>query len=516
MLRKRFGKPEIAPDIAQLEAKQDVIGLLKAWDFKDKDLMLPAMNALQRIGKRAIDPLVQALGNDDERIQKHSAQMLGHLKDKRAIPHLVALLRVQGYDDADGFSLKWYAVRSLDELEWQPDKQESGLQYWIIKKGWEQCVPYGARAVPPLIEACGGQADQREAVVNVLSKIGKPAVEPLIAALNHQNQRIQKYTYWIYTSDEQLALNLKNKRIQEAAAKALGRIRDNRAVDPLIAALDHKDQDVQMAAAEALGLIGDLRAVAPLIRALNGKSYPLSVVSTAARALGFLKAPEAVDPLIVLLKHEEKGLRLEAAVALGKIGDSRAVDPLIDACGDQWANVRWVAAEALGKLKDRKAHAVLTDMTNNMNENESMRRVAFTALKEIYQDAPQEIDALAEKPRRTQQAQAENLEWAGLLQGKQSGKQVDAILILLRNPRNDAKRLVEQIQAQQVQLGHRIGPDCSAVWLVAGNSIGDGAYAYGALLAQFPQFGPGVSERAVQYPFQAPDGETGEYYVVYG
>jgi hypothetical protein len=129
----------------------------------------------------------------------------------------------------------------------------------------------------------------------------------------------------------------------------------------------------------------------------------------------------------------------------------------------------------------------------------------------------QEAGAKAEKERRARQAQAETEALVQAMTRKRTGgKQVDAILILLRNPRNDAKRLVEQIQDQQVQLGHRIGPNCSAVWVVAGNSIGDGAYAYGALRSQFPQFGAGVIERAVQYPFQAPDGETGEYYVVYG
>jgi HEAT repeat protein len=63
------------------------------------------------------------------------------------------------------------------------------------------------------------------------------------------------------------ALKDKDERVPWLAVKALGLIRDARAVEPLAAAL--KDKNVQKSAAEALGLIGDARAVEPLTAALG-------------------------------------------------------------------------------------------------------------------------------------------------------------------------------------------------------------------------------------------------------
>ena len=66
-----------------------------------------------------------------------------------------------------------------------------------------------------------------------------------------------------------------------AAAKALDKLGDKRAVEPLIKVLEEmNDDDVLLAAAEALGNLGDKRAVEPLIVALRNIGY------TAAKAFG--------------------------------------------------------------------------------------------------------------------------------------------------------------------------------------------------------------------------------------
>ena len=57
------------------------------------------------------------------------------------------------------------------------------------------------------------------------------------------------------------------------AARALGKLGDIRAVEPLVAALEDEDYGVAMAAAEALGALGDSRAVEPLIAALEDEDY---------------------------------------------------------------------------------------------------------------------------------------------------------------------------------------------------------------------------------------------------
>ena len=70
----------------------------------------------------------------------------------------------------------------------------------------------------------------------------------------------------------------------------------------------------------------------------------------AAVVLGKIKDPRAVEPLIAALKDADSGVRGKAVVALGKIGDSRAVDPLITALKDADNSVRTKTADALVKM----------------------------------------------------------------------------------------------------------------------------------------------------------------------
>jgi HEAT repeat protein len=159
-----------------------------------------------------------------------------------------------------------------------------------------------ARAVKPLIaalrdESCGCTA------ANALVKIGKPAVEPLIAAL----------------MDKDLI-------VRRNAVMALGGIKDASAVEPLIAALKDKDLIVRRNAVTALGQIKDAGAVEPLIAALKDES-PI-VRGNAATALGQIKDASAVEPLIAALKDRDAIVRTNATTALGEIGKP-AVEVLI-------------------------------------------------------------------------------------------------------------------------------------------------------------------------------------------
>jgi len=72
-----------------------------------------------------------------------------------------------------------------------------------------------------------------------------------------------------------------------------------------------------------------------------------SVQSAAAQALGRLEDSRALEPLVAALKHADANVRREAAVPLGNLRDLRAVDPLIAALKDENSDVRERAALAL-------------------------------------------------------------------------------------------------------------------------------------------------------------------------
>jgi len=189
-----------------------------------------------------------------------------------------------------------------------------------------------------------------------LVKIGKPAVDPLIGVLRHEDSSVRSY-----------------------AAYALGKIKDPRAVDPLVAALKDEDSDVQRYAVDALSEIKDPRAVEGLIGALKHEDW--DVRRYAAYVLGKIKDPRAVEGLIGALKDEDWGVRKNAAYGLGKRKNRRAVEGLIGALKDEDWGVRSYAAYALAKIKDPRAVEGLIGALKD--ENLDVRRDAAYALGEI-------------------------------------------------------------------------------------------------------------------------------------
>jgi len=159
---------------------------------------------------------------------------------------------------------------------------------------------------------------------------------------------------------DDLILDLKygSPDVREEAALALGQIGDEKAVDPLIKALDDEVSWVRMRAAIALGEINDSKAIDPLIKALKDESPYVRMY--AASSLVYLGKTEYLSQVLTALKNENEDVRVEAAITLGEIGDTRAVDPLIEALRDESDFVRMFAASALGEIGDPSAFEPLT------------------------------------------------------------------------------------------------------------------------------------------------------------
>lgn len=220
------------------------------------------------------------------------------------------------------------------------------------------------RDVHGLIKALGFKIDGtvRSGAAEALTRIGEPAVAPLIAAYGNKDNNI-----WVI----------------KGAAEVLAAIGDARAVEPLSAALMHDGDGMLRAhAAEALGKIG-APAVMPLIDAFQ-HGYGSSRMWV-AKALGATSDARAVEPLIAALISGDNPVRAHAAEALGKIGDVRAVEPLIvlltnelrdwDSKYDQNLGGRETAhmcVVALGKIGDiRAAEPLIQVLANELRDWDS-------------------------------------------------------------------------------------------------------------------------------------------------
>lgn len=118
-------------------------------------------------------------------------------------------------------------------------------------------------------------------------------------------------------------------------------------IGALIQALRYKDLDIQWRATEALGEMGT-DGTDHLLLALQSRNKHVRL--GVMEALGEIKANEAVQPLIKALKDPDNEIRWEAALALGEIGDEQAIPSLVEALKDHDRFVRYWAAVALDKF----------------------------------------------------------------------------------------------------------------------------------------------------------------------
>src|SRR3954452_4885331 len=125
-----------------------------------------------------------------------------------------------------------------------------------------------------------------------------------------------------------VAARTEDADVREVALRALARIGDPRAVEPLILALETADPWLAPRIADILSRHGEA-AVDPLIAVLNaGDHRPAR--SWAANVLGEVGAQRAYPALVRLLDDPEDEVRGKAATALGRLADQRAVPHMLD------------------------------------------------------------------------------------------------------------------------------------------------------------------------------------------
>jgi len=135
-----------------------------------------------------------------------------------------------------------------------------------------------------------------------------------------------------------------------------------------------------------IGLIGkseDSRRVARALRNLEGGSSTLAVPDIltrledpdaevreeAARALGRIKAVEAVDRLIHVMMDPASPIRVPAARALGNIGDRRALPYLIANLDSGSEELQEASVQAIGEIGEKESIArVLKMLAENRSE----------------------------------------------------------------------------------------------------------------------------------------------------
>ncbi|MFH0783851.1 MAG: HEAT repeat domain-containing protein [Pseudomonadota bacterium] len=148
------------------------------------------------------------------------------------------------------------------------------------------------------------------------------------------------------------ALRDKDFDVRDSAMRALGSLRDNRVVEPILKASISKDNAVRVPAVQALPEIQKEWATESLAVALGNENKHVRIL--AANMLATLNDLRAIDPLIAGIKDEEAVVRKSSAAGLGslEVRDYRATESLVVAMKDIDWEVRREATRSLGKIND--------------------------------------------------------------------------------------------------------------------------------------------------------------------
>jgi HEAT repeat protein len=222
------------------------------------------------------------------------------------------------------------------------------------------------------------EADKRlrEAVVDVLTGYGRllrgPARERVAAYLEEAG----------VVRDEIHALRHRAAWRRMAAAYRLGDTFSRAATKPLLGALDDTDREVRAVAARSVGRLGSPEAVEPLLASLVDRRIPEAIArwsllqigeaalpplrrlvahdepaerAGALQLIGLLGAPTDSELAVARLRDSSATVREQAALALGRIGGDAAIPALLETLDDRVPGVRGAAAVALGRLRDARA-----------------------------------------------------------------------------------------------------------------------------------------------------------------
>lgn len=309
-LYKDYPSPNILNAIISFKDKRSIPTLIEALDFTE-DKYNNATQASWALAKmkavEAVPALIKVLKKPlsiksrANKAKQAAIAALRKLGDKKAVPALIAV--AEGSPEKQDFFLNKLAMVALGSL------------------GDPEAVPVLVRG---LFMFSRIQGDAFPMARVALVKIGKPAIKPLIEAMEGKDKRLN-----LMAKD----LEFRPGVILNKTAILLGDLRAKEALPHLLEHFKKADlKETRIAGViEALGKIGDRQVVEPLLKALRNKKASYKIRMQICNALTVLGDKRALP---ALLEIAEKGfidggffnLREGGAMAWGRLVGAEAAD----------------------------------------------------------------------------------------------------------------------------------------------------------------------------------------------
>ncbi len=505
--------------------------ILRALNDKNPSVREAAASYLKHLGSfskgccretNIIPSLIGALEDSYPRVREEASIALAYYKDWQAVDPLIRRLK-----DVSPW-VRLNAVFALGELK-SPRVIDPLLDLFNDKTDWrnefvqQECViairkignPY-----PKVITALMNIFNDPFLKAEIIKSLGKfqvaEARDLLAEASKDPNERIRKLAIEALSrlpvvspprradlpqaagklgeSNIELfvkSLNDSSPEVRAQSAEALGRLRDNRAIEPLLATLNDKDERVREKAVVALGNFSDERILDALVNFISKDSNAnlrnqaektfKSVAERTCKQRVFIRRkqeaaqeiksgttvrggrqlmvhPAVVNRLIGIyssdpgvqviilnmiglfwdnkieeylmkcLENPSPQVRQKALTLLEGYGSDKAVPKLIEALKDKDRNVRANAAITLGTLKDRRAlEPLLERVTDN---NSDIRASALSALGNFDDQRVSELSL--ELLRDKEQSVRSSAVWN--IKKKPDKRAVESLILLLNDP----------------------------------------------------------------------------------
>ena len=332
----------------RLHAIQAIVGakasnalppLMEMRHHPNPDVREAIMEIFGRIGGVDQIPLIVAATSDSEpRVQLAAIHALHRLKDRGGIRALLPQLAVHEPH------LRAAAARALGDM--------------------------GDKSVTPkiLLLLHDDSGYVRGAAAEALGKLGdRSAIGPLIQILAGEKSSDQSTVDLVIGDKPKFlaTLELTQTQTKIRVTDALGVLAAPEAVDALIKyGLKDKDPLLRAAAAYALGRSRDGRAVDPLLDTVN--PYYNSEIPT-GEGLVIYSGPGQIPDEQRRSFEKEARVRASVAYALGQIADPKATATLQKAANDQNSLVRDAAIEALARIVEKQERDEFAASSTNSN-----------------------------------------------------------------------------------------------------------------------------------------------------
>jgi HEAT repeat protein/outer membrane protein assembly factor BamB len=348
---------------------------------------------------RTVDAFIAALRDADVEVRKTAAKALGNMKEKLAVEPLVAIIEKERLSDTNDrlSTFAEYACEALVKITGHNyrDDPRKWLE-WLKHPVETSPAPRNEKKFPATLETPNPSRPKAAAATATSAPQLKKSqtATPHRAATIRDNSAIEKKahatTSQVHPEDEfdQLVTMLGRDNISDniTAVQKLGRLKDPRAVEPLIKAFNDNKKNVvvRLHAATAMGDIGDRRATETLLASI----HDYRVHDAVAESLGKLKDPSAIPAIIAMLKTSHK--RVPFAKALGRIDPVLAIEVMYAAIKDDPArNYEWTIPLMLDL--GEPAIEVFLELLNHPHER--VRATAVHALADIL-DSPSDKNQL--------------------------------------------------------------------------------------------------------------------------